>query len=70
MTLHSVARQSHRWLSLLFTMMSVALWLTLGFGLALPQWTYFVPLLPLGLMMLTGLFMFFRPSHRAPVKIG
>lgn len=61
MTLHHLARTSHRWLSLLFTLMSLILWAMLGFGAAVPQWAYFLPLVPLALMMLTGMYMFFRP---------
>ena len=61
MTFHAFARQSHRWLGLLFTLMSVALWIALGTGTAVPQWVYFLPLAPLALMMLTGLYLFFRP---------
>lgn len=61
MTLHNVARQSHRWLGLLFTVMSVVLWLTLGLGLTVPQVVYFLPLAPLAVMMLSGLYLFFRP---------
>jgi hypothetical protein len=64
MTLHHVARQSHRWLGLIFTLMSVALWLALGLGLAIPQPLYFLPLAPLALMMLSGLYLFFRPYLR------
>jgi hypothetical protein len=61
MTFHVFARQSHRWLSMVFTALSVALWATLGFGRTVPQWAYFLPLLPLALMMVTGIYMFFRP---------
>ena len=61
MTFHHFARQSHRWLSIIFTLMSIVLWVMLGFGMNVPQWAYFLPLLPLALMMLTGLYMFFRP---------
>lgn len=64
MTLHDVARQSHRWLGLLFTVMSVVLWLSLGLGLTVPQVVYFLPLAPLALMMLSGLYLFFRPYLR------
>lgn len=64
MSLHSFTRQSHRWLGLLFTLMSVALWLSLGLGLAVPQALYFLPLAPLALMMLSGLYLFFRPYQR------
>lgn len=64
MTLHSLARQSHRWLGLLFTLMSLALWLSLGLGISVPQPVYFLPLAPLALMMLSGLYLFFRPYLR------
>lgn len=61
MSFHVLARQTHRWLSILFTGMSILLWLLLGLGVAVPQWAYFLPLAPLLVMMLTGLYMFFRP---------
>ena len=61
MTLHGITRQSHRWLGFLFTLMSLALWLALGLGVAVPQAVYFLPLAPLALMMLSGLYLFFRP---------
>lgn len=64
MTLHHLARQSHRWLGLLFTLMSLALWLMLGLGIGVPQPVYFLPLAPLALMMLSGLYLFFRPYLR------
>jgi uncharacterized membrane-anchored protein len=64
MTLHSFTRQSHRWLGLLFTLMSVALWLALGLGFEVPHALYFLPLAPLVLMMLSGLYLFFRPYLR------
>jgi hypothetical protein len=61
MTFHRFARVSHRWLSILFTLIVVAIFVMQGFGQSVPQWVYFVPLAPLFLMMLTGLYMFFRP---------
>jgi uncharacterized membrane-anchored protein len=66
MTFHTFARQSHRWLGLLFTLMSVVLWIALGTGATVPQWAYFLPLAPLALMMLTGIYMFFRPYLTRP----
>lgn len=64
MTLHTAARQSHRWLGMLFTLLSVALWVALAAGATVPQWAYLLPLAPLALMMLTGLYLFFRPYLR------
>lgn len=57
-------RQVHRWLSILFTGIVVAIFVTLGLGEQPAQWVYFLPLFPLALMALTGLWMFFLPYAR------
>lgn len=54
-------RQGHRWLSILFTAIVAFIFLTLGMGNEPAQWVYFLPLAPLALLMLTGLYMFFLP---------
>jgi len=54
-------RQTHRWLSIAFTAVVVAIFVTLGMGKEPAQWVYFLPLLPLALMTLTGLYMFALP---------
>lgn len=54
-------RQSHRWLSIVFTVIVVAIFAAQGLGREPAQWVYFLPLLPLFLMMLTGLYMFVLP---------
>ena len=54
-------RQSHRWLSIIFTAIVAAIFIVLGTGNEPAAWVYFVPLLPLALLMLTGLYMFFLP---------
>ena len=65
-------RQIHRWLSIIFTAIVVAIFIALGVGKEPAQWVYFLPLLPLALLMLTGLYMFVLPyaakwrSGRAP----
>jgi hypothetical protein len=59
--LNTLVRQSHRWLSIAFTMMAGAIFMALGLGQELAPWTYFLPLLPLALMTMTGLYMFFLP---------
>lgn len=64
MTLHTTTRTGQRWLGMLFALMSVALWIALGIGATVPQWAYFLPLVPLALMMLTGLYLFFQPYAR------
>ncbi|MGV1682798.1 hypothetical protein [Sphingopyxis sp. NJF-3] len=54
-------RQLHRWLSILFTAVVAGIFLTLGLGREPAQWVYYLPLAPLALMTLTGLWMFFLP---------
>lgn len=54
-------RQTHRWLSIVFTVIVAAIFVTLGMGKEPAQWVYFLPLFPLALMTLTGLYMFALP---------
>jgi ABC-type polysaccharide/polyol phosphate export permease len=54
-------RQIHRWLSILFTLIVAAIFITLGLGREPVQWVYFLPLFPLALLMLSGLYMFALP---------
>ena len=54
-------RQIHRWLSIIFTAVVAAIFITLGVGKEPAQWVYFLPLFPLALLMLTGLYMFALP---------
>jgi hypothetical protein len=54
-------RQIHRWLSIIFTAIVIAIFAALGLGQEPPEWVYFLPLLPLALLMLTGLYMFVLP---------
>lgn len=53
-------RQSHRWISIFFTLTVVANFVALGFGQQIMVLTY-LPLLPLFLLMASGLYMFFQP---------
>ncbi|MCK6483354.1 MAG: hypothetical protein HUU22_03465 [Phycisphaerae bacterium] len=54
------ARQSHRWLSIAFTVAVVADIIAVGLGEP-AVWVYFLPLPPLFLLMLTGLYLFVLP---------
>ena len=54
-------RQFHRWLSIAFTVTVVTIFALLGAGQQPSQRVYYVPLLPLALLMLTGLYMFALP---------
>lgn len=57
-------RQFHRWVSILFSAIVLAIFVTLGLGHQPVEWVYYLPLPPLFLLMLTGLTMFFRPYFR------
>jgi len=54
-------RQFHRWVSLFFTAVVAGIFATLGLGMQPAEWVYFLPLLPLALLMCSGLYMFVSP---------
>ena len=62
-------RQIHRWLSIVFTAVVIAIFITLGAGKEPAYWVYLLPLFPLALLMLTGLYMFVLP-HAAKWRSG
>jgi heme A synthase len=53
-------RQIHRWLAMAFTATVIANFVAMSRGPP-PAWVTYSPLLPLALLMLTGLYMFFVP---------
>ena len=53
-------RQIHRWLSIAFTVTVIANFVALAQGQP-PAWVTYSPLLPLALLLLTGLYMFVLP---------
>ena len=53
-------RQIHRWLSIAFTVAVIANFVAMGLGEA-PSWVVYSPLLPLFLLLFTGLHMFVLP---------
>ncbi|MBU1376670.1 MAG: hypothetical protein KKE02_12055 [Alphaproteobacteria bacterium] len=61
MNVNTWIRQIHRWVSIAFTVVVIAIFVTLGLGKQPAQWVYFVPLLPLAFLTLTGLYMFALP---------
>ena len=63
MTLSKSIRQIHRWLSIAFTLTVIANFVAIGMGKAEnpPGLLTYSPLLPLALLLLTGLYMFFLP---------
>lgn len=54
-------RQSHRWLSMAFTLIVAAIFLLLGTGAEPAEWIYYLPLFPLALLMMSGLYLFALP---------
>jgi cellulose synthase/poly-beta-1,6-N-acetylglucosamine synthase-like glycosyltransferase len=53
-------RQTHRWLSIIFTATVAANFITMAFGQP-PAWVVYSPLLPLFLLLFSGLYMFVLP---------
>ena len=53
-------RQIHRWLSIIFTLTVIANFVTMAFGQP-PAWVVYSPLLPLFLLLFSGLYMFVLP---------
>lgn len=53
-------RQTHRWLSIVFTAAVVANFATMAFGTP-PAWVVYAPLPPLFLLLFSGLYMFVLP---------
>ena len=63
MSLNAWIRQIHRWVSIAFTITVLANFVALGLakGTPPPAWITYSPLLPLALLLLTGLYMFVLP---------
>lgn len=53
-------RQVHRWLSIIFTLAVIANFAAMALGEP-PAWIVYSPLLPLFLLLFTGLYMFALP---------
>ena len=53
-------RQTHRWLSIAFTVTVIANFVALAQGEP-PAWVTYSPLFPLALLLLTGLYLFVLP---------
>lgn len=54
-------RQCHRWLSIIFTLIVLGIFGAQGLGREPVEWVYFLPLAPLALMLVTGLYLFALP---------
>ena len=53
-------QQIHRWTAIAFTVVVIANFVALGVGRPV-MWLYYVPLLPLAVLLLTGLYLFALP---------
>lgn len=65
-------RRTHRWVAMVFTLLVLANMAACSFGPP-PAWLTYAPLLPLLLLMLGGLVLFFQPyraraRRRAPTR--
>ena len=60
MNWNTFIRQIHRWLSIVFTATVIANFVAMGLGQP-PAWVVYAPLLPLFLLLFTGLYMFVLP---------
>lgn len=60
MSWNPLIRQTHRWLSLAFTITVIANFAVRAQGKP-PAWVTYSPLLPLALLLLSGLYMFVLP---------
>jgi hypothetical protein len=60
MNSNSGIRQIHRWVSILFTLTVLANFIALANGTP-PAWVTYSPLLPLGLLLFSGLYLFVLP---------
>ena len=55
-------RQAHRWISIAFTLTVIANFIALAQGDGMPPpWVTYSPLLPLALLLFTGLYLFVLP---------
>ena len=64
MTWNIWIRQVHRWLAIAFTLTVIANFVAVARGES-PAWIVYSPLLPLFLLMFTGLYMFVLPHAAA-----
>lgn len=57
-----LVRQTHRWVSIVFTLTVIANFVALAQGGGmLPPWVTYSPLLPLAVLLFSGLYMFVLP---------
>lgn len=63
MILSHLIRQFHRWMSIIFTLLVIVVFIV-GSRPAPPEWVFYTPLPALALMLLSGLYLFALPYFR------
>ena len=58
--MNMLVRKSHRWIAIAFVVVVVANFVALGLGYQ-AEWLTYLPLLPLFLLMVSGLYLFALP---------
>lgn len=61
--LSTFIRQFHRWMSIIFTLLVIAV-LVISTRPAPPEWAFYLPLPALALMLFSGLYLFVLPYVR------
>ena len=61
MSWNSSIRTFHRWTSIVFMVPVIANFVIYGIGRTPAMWVTYAPLLPLALLVFTGMYMFFLP---------
>jgi len=64
MSANALIRQIHRWVSIIFAVIVAGIFAALGTGQQPAQWVYLLPLAPLFVLTVTGLYMFALPYFR------
>lgn len=54
-------RQFHRWVSIIFTLTVIANFVQMAIKPGPPNWVTYAPLLPLALLLFSGLYLFVLP---------
>ena len=61
MNWNSFVRQTHRWVSIVFTATVIANFVAMAVQGQPPAWLTYAPLLPLALLLFSGLYLFVLP---------
>ena len=61
MSWNAFIRQAHRWVSIAFVLVVVANFVVYGMGRQPAPWLTYLPLLPLALLAISGLYLFALP---------